>query len=154
MSELALTALRLGFLLLLWFFVYLTVSALRRDIQAPSTAGIPVTTQRRAARRSTRQDRPRARTLVVTHGSLEGTVLPLGTSAVTIGRSADNTLVIEDDYASGHHARLYQSEGRWIVEDLGSTNGTWIDRARITGPTVLELGSPLRIGRSVFELRK
>ncbi|MEI8083934.1 MAG: FHA domain-containing protein, partial [Actinomycetes bacterium] len=95
-----------------------------------------------------------ARNLVVVDGSLKGTVLPLGTSTVTIGRAPDCTLVVDDDYASSHHARLYQSEGHWIIEDTGSTNGTWIERTRITGPTLIELGMPLRIGRTVFELRK
>lgn len=153
MSELALTLLRFGFLLLLWFFVLMTVSVLRRDLAASSDtpiAGAPTKTMKRPPRAA----RVRARNLVVTHGSLEGTVLPLGSAPVTIGRAADNTLVVDDDYASTHHARIYQSEGRWIVEDTGSTNGTWIDRNRITGPTILEPGSPLRVGRTVFELRK
>lgn len=152
MSELALTALRFGFLALLWFFVVITVGVLRRDLSAPSNtpvAGTPT----RAPRRS-RAPKFRARNLVVTHGSLQGTVLPLGTAQVTIGRAPDCTLVVDDDYASGHHARLFQNEGQWIVEDTGSTNGTWIDRTRVTGPTLLELGSPLRIGRTIFELRK
>ena len=81
-------------------------------------------------------------------------MLPLGSTAVTIGRASDCSLVIDDDFASSHHAKLFQAEGRWIVEDTGSTNGTWIGRTRITGPTVLEAGSPLRIGRTVVELRK
>lgn len=154
MSELALTLLRFGFLALLWFFVLITVSVLRRDLLAPSPAEVAGGTSNKPPRRPPRQARSRARNLVVTHGSLEGTVLPLGTAPVTIGRASDNTLVVDDDYASSHHARIYPSEGRWIVEDGGSTNGTWIDRTRITGPTLLELGSPLRIGRTILELRK
>ena len=91
---------------------------------------------------------------MVTEGSLVGTVIPLGTSSVTVGRAADSTLVLDDDYASSHHVRLYPHEGTWVVEDLGSTNGTWIDRTRVTGPTVLAMGQSLRIGRTVIELRK
>ena len=153
MSELALTLLRFGFLALLWFFVLLTISVLRRDLAAPSNTAV-ASGSTQVPRRSPRQGRARPRNLVVTHGSLQGTVLPLGSAPVTIGRAADCTLVVDDDYASSHHAKLYQTEGRWIVEDTGSTNGTWIDRTRITGPTLLELGSPLRIGRTIFELRK
>ncbi len=153
MSELALTLLRFGFLALLWFFVIVTVGVLRRDLAAPSAAAM-TGAKTKAPKRSARQARVRPRNLVVTYGSLEGTVLPLGSAAVTIGRGADCTLVVDDDYVSSHHARLYQTEGRWIVEDTGSTNGTWIDRTRITGPTLLEPGSPLRIGRTIFELRK
>lgn len=152
MTEVALTLLRFGFLALLWFFVLITISVLRRDLAAPATA--TATAQPGGQRKAVRQGRARPRNLVVTHGSLQGTVLPLGSAQVTIGRAADCTLVVDDDYASSHHARLYQTEGRWIVEDLGSTNGTWIDRTRITGPTLLEIGSPLRVGRTIFELRK
>jgi pSer/pThr/pTyr-binding forkhead associated (FHA) protein len=153
MSELALTLLRFGFLLLLWFFVLMAVSVLRRDLSASSNTAISGTATK-TMKKPPRAARVRARNLVVTDGSLEGTVLPLGSAPVTIGRAADNTLVVDDDYASSHHARIYQSEGRWIVEDTGSTNGTWIARTRITGATILEPGSPLRVGRTVFELRK
>ena len=73
---------------------------------------------------------------------------------VTIGRAPDSTLVIDDDYASSRHARIYPAEGTWIVEDLGSTNGTWIDRTRITTPTVLPVGAPLRVGRTTLQVQK
>lgn len=155
MSELALTLLRFGFLLLLWLFVLLVVSALRRDLAAPSTAPISTENQSPAKEPRSRKRRAKdtARKLVVVEGSLAGTVLPLGTSPVTLGRAADCTLVLDDDYSSSHHSRLYPHEGTWVVEDLGSTNGTWIDRTRVTGPTVLAMGQPLRIGRTVLELR-
>ena len=92
--------------------------------------------------------------LVVTEGPLTGTVIPLNTAQVTIGRAPDSTVVIEDDYASSRHARVYSSEGAWVVEDLGSTNGTWIDRTRITTPTVLPVGVPLRVGRTTLQLQR
>lgn len=155
MSELALTLLRFGFLLLLWLFVLLVVSALRRDLAAPSSAAVSTagsaTTREPKSRK--RRAKDTARKLVVVEGGLAGTVLPLGASPVTLGRAADCTLVLDDDYASSHHSRLYPHEGTWVIEDLGSTNGTWIDRTRVTGPTVLAMGQPLRIGRTVFELR-
>lgn len=162
MSALALTLLRVGFLALLWFFVLLVATVLRRDLSAPAETplagadsapgGVPPARSSRTLRSS--RTRNRASTLVVVQGSLEGTVLPLGTEPILIGRAPDCTLVLSDDYSSGHHARLYQMEGNWVVEDLGSTNGTWIDRGRITSPTVLEIGMPLRVGRTVLELRK
>ena len=92
--------------------------------------------------------------LVVTEGPLTGTVIPLNTAQVTIGRAPDSTIVIDDDYASSRHARVYPSEGAWVVEDLGSTNGTWIDRTRITTPTVLPVGVPLRVGRTTLQLQR
>lgn len=152
MSELALTLLRIGFLALLWFFVITAINVLRRDLAAPSTTAIAQADVR--PKPSSRSNRSRPQNLVVTEGSLLGTILPLGNTVVTMGRASDCTLVIDDDFASSHHARLFQSEGRWIVEDLGSTNGTWIGRTRITGPTVLEIGSPLRVGRTVMKLEK
>lgn len=155
MSELALTLLRFGFLLLLWLFVLLVVSALRRDLAAPSSAAVSTTgsAPTREPKSRKRRAKDTARKLVVVEGGLAGTVLPLGASPVTLGRAADCTLVLDDDYASSHHSRLYPHEGTWVIEDLGSTNGTWIDRTRVTGPTVLAMGQPLRIGRTVFELR-
>jgi hypothetical protein len=94
------------------------------------------------------------RTLLVTAGTREGTSIELGASPITIGRLPENTVVLEDDYVSGRHARLYPHEGAWVVEDLGSTNGTYLDRTRLTAPMVLPVGTPVRIGKTVLELRK
>ena len=171
MTEFALTLLRLAFLGALWLFIIITVIALRRDLMQPREAR-PAST-----RASTRPPRPAKAakapkapkppkqpkaskhaksgpSLVVTEGPLAQTVIPLGTAQVTLGRAPDSTLVIDDDYASSRHARLYPSEDGWIVEDLGSTNGTWIDRTRITSPTVLPPGVPLRIGRTTLQLQR
>ena len=56
--------------------------------------------------------------------------------------------------ASSRHARIYESDGAWVAEDLGSTNGTWIDRTRLTTPTVLPIGAPLRVGRTTLVIQK
>ena len=87
-------------------------------------------------------------------GPLASTVIPLGTADVTIGRAPDSTLVLDDDYASNAHARISLVNGNWVVTDLGSTNGTWVDRNRITGPTPLTVGRQLKVGRTVLELRR
>jgi hypothetical protein len=92
--------------------------------------------------------------LVVTTGPGEGTRIELGGSPISIGRAAENTLVLDDDYVSGRHARLFPHEGAWVVEDLGSTNGTYLDRTRLTVPLVVPVGTPVRIGKTVLELRK
>lgn len=158
MSELGLTFARLAFLAMLWAFVLFTVLALRRDLRQPAQAR-PVGKAYHPPRppkptRSARPTKVKGTKLVVVEGSLSGTVIPLGSEQVTIGRAPDSTLVIEDDYASSRHARVYPSEGTWVIEDLGSTNGTWIDRTRITSPTVLPIGTGVRIGRTTLELRK
>ncbi len=94
-----------------------------------------------------------AHQLVVTDGALAGTRITLGETPITIGRAEDSTLVITDDYASARHARLVPRAGQWFVEDLGSTNGTYLDRAKVTAPTPVPLGVPIRIGRTSLELR-
>ena len=161
MSELALTLIRLGFLTLLWVFVLVTVLVLRRDLRMPAET-LPASRPGRPARAPKPAKRPKApraskgkgTSLVVIEGPLVGTVIPLTDTQITIGRAPDSTLVIDDDYASSRHARIYPAEGTWIVEDLGSTNGTWIDRTRITSPTVLPIGAPLRVGRTTLQVQK
>jgi pSer/pThr/pTyr-binding forkhead associated (FHA) protein len=161
-SELVLTLLRLGFLLLLWGLVVLAIVVLRRDLRAPRDAR-PLVAQPaktpRPARTPKAEKAPRAksggpRSLVVVEGPLTGTVIPLGAADVTIGRAPSSTLVLDDDYASNAHARLSLANGSWVVQDLGSTNGTWIDRQRITTPTPLSVGHQLKVGRTVLELRR
>ena len=163
MSELALTIVRLAFLGLLWAFVLGTVLVLRRDIRQPADSAMEAPTSRTKAKRAPKAPKPprvarkqkvRGTKLVVIDGPLVGTIVPLEGQQVTIGRAPDSTIVIDDDYASSRHARVYESEGSWVVEDLGSTNGTWIDRVRITTPTVLPVGAPLRIGRSTMQIQK
>ncbi len=162
MTEFALTLLRLAFLGGLWLFVIVTVVALRKDLVQPREAR-PATVPARPAK-TPKPPKPskngrkasgiKGPALVVTEGPLNGTVIPLEGAQITIGRAPDSTLIINDDYASSRHARLYPSEGAWVIEDLGSTNGTWIDRTRITSPTVLAPGVPLRIGRTTMVLER
>ena len=161
MSELVLTLLRLGFLLLLWTFVVIAILVLRRDLRAPRDARPLVAAPVRStpAPRASRPEKAGKvkspqRSLVVVEGPLTGTVIPLGTTDITIGRAPSSTLVLDDDYASNAHSRLTLTGGTWILTDLGSTNGTWIDRTRITGPTPFTVGHTLKVGRTVLELRK
>jgi pSer/pThr/pTyr-binding forkhead associated (FHA) protein len=157
-SELTLTVVRLAFIVLLWVLVLVIVSVMRADLRAPRVATRTPPPRAGAPAKKTRESRKRRgvpKTLVVTEGALAGTTVTLGTAAVTIGRAPDSTVVLDDDYASTRHARIAPSEdGSWIVEDLGSTNGTYMGRTRISGPTQLPIGSPVRVGKTVFELRK
>ena len=91
--------------------------------------------------------------LIVTAGALAGTRIALDGRPIMIGRADDSTLVLDDDYASTRHARISQSGDDWYVEDLGSTNGTYLDRNKVSGPTRVPLGTPIRIGKTVIELR-
>ena len=163
MSELTLTIIRLGFLAVLWMFVLTAVSVMRSDLFGRRVASRPQPRKAQPAPRPARQEKaakpakgrrgvPTA--LVVTQGALSGTSVRLGDQPVTLGRSQDSTIVLDDDYVSGRHARFYPHEGQWVVEDLGSTNGTYIDRAKVTAPTPVKIGMPVRIGKTVVELRK
>jgi pSer/pThr/pTyr-binding forkhead associated (FHA) protein len=91
---------------------------------------------------------------VVTEGPLTGTSLPLREAGTLIGRSPECALVLEDDFASGRHARIFQRDGAWFVEDLGSTNGTFLGTERVTGTARVEAGTRLRVGKTVVELRR
>lgn len=94
------------------------------------------------------------RLLLVTAGAQQGVTVELGAGPITVGRAPENTLPLEDDYVSSRHARLYPYEGAWVVEDLGSTNGTFLDKTRVMTPTVVPLGAQVRLGKTVLELRK
>ncbi|HVB45279.1 MAG TPA: FHA domain-containing protein [Streptosporangiaceae bacterium] len=170
MNPLTLDLIKLAFLAVLWLFVIAAVGVVRTDLfDQPASPR----KQRRAAmeqaRRSgapppaprpARQARPAsrsrgvARQLVVTGGNLAGTSITLTDQQITIGRAADATVVLTDDYASTRHARLFPQNGEWIVEDLGSTNGTYLDRQKVTQPTPVPVGVPVRIGKTVLELRR
>ena len=92
--------------------------------------------------------------LAVTEGPMRGTTVPLKESGVLLGRNPECTLVLDDDYASGRHARVYYDGKSWYVEDLGSTNGTHVNGERISTPHQLQAGTQLRIGTTVLELRR
>ncbi|MFJ1605287.1 FHA domain-containing protein [Streptomyces sp. NPDC088253] len=177
MSELTLTVMRLGFLAVLWLFVIVAVQVIRSDLfgtrvtqrgsrrdasrpQQAARQATPPPQRQQAAPPSGgggggRQRRGAPTKLVVSEGTLTGTTVALQGQTITLGRAHDSTIVLDDDYASSRHARIYPDrDGQWIVEDLGSTNGTYLDRSRLTTPTPVPLGAPIRIGKTVIELRK
>lgn len=164
MSELTVTVLRLGLLVLLWVFVLSVASVLRTDLfgtrvvnRRPAPAKKKPKGPRRAAGApaGARPPRnPRVPThLVLTTGPLTGTSLPLRDSGVLIGRNPECSLVLDDEFASGRHARIIRAEDGWYVEDLGSTNGTFLGQYRVGDPVPVETGTAIRIGRTVIELR-
>jgi len=155
-GELTVTLLRYGFLALLWIFVLSAVGALRRDLVVGRRNKVGTPTAREIRRNPELVEEPvrtPARQLVVTEGPLTGTSLELAASPILLGRAQEATLVLEDDYASGRHARLFPQGSRWFVEDLGSTNGTYLGGAQLTRALPVEPGVPIRIGKTVIELR-
>lgn len=182
MSELTLLVLQLGFLLLLWVFVFAIVYSLRSDLfgqrvrklqpdtgasQAPAspfpaaaaTADVPTeAVSHPAAPRSgpggENASTQNATKLVITSGGKAGTEFPLGRDEITIGRSSDSAIIIRDDYTSTHHARLMLWNGSWMLQDLDSTNGTFLNGSRVTVPTPIPLGATVKVGATTFELRR
>lgn len=164
MSELTLTVVRLGLLVLLWVFVFSVASALRGDLYGTRVSS--ARQQRRDSRAPARSQATRTptptprrrsntpRELVVTDGPLRGTTLPLRGNGILIGRNPECALILDDDFASSRHARIFPDGETWWVEDLGSTNGTFLNTERLTEPMELHPGSELRIGRTIIEVRR
>ena len=150
MPELVLQLTRAGFLALLWIFVLFSLRVVRSDLYGAAGLRALVAPGRSTARGGRGRA---ARQLLVTQGALTGTRISLDSRPILIGRADDSTLVLDDDYASTRHARIAPQGDDWYVEDLGSTNGTYLDRAKVSGPTRVPLGVPVRIGKTVIELR-
>jgi len=218
-STLTLLVLRIGFLLLMWLFVFAIVYALRSDLfgqrvrklqdaspapfagvpsAAPAARGPSRPAQTAQTEAISTSDSPlaglarpmtgpvpaqppgvatsgvraqpgvpagsfpnrpmatvlTASKLVITSGPRRGTEAPLGNEPITIGRSGESGLVIRDDYTSTHHARLMLWNNEWMIQDLDSTNGTFLDGQRVTVPTQVPLDAPIKIGTTTFELRR
>ena len=172
MSELTLLVLRVAFLLLLWVFVFAVVYALRSDLfggrvrrvpegaaqAAPAPPSAPPAVQSlpsppMSGAGAARVPQGPASVLVITSGGKAGLEIPLGTEPLMIGRASDAGLQIRDDYTSTHHARLLLWGTDWVVQDLDSTNGTFVDGARIDSPTQVPIGVPVKVGATTFELR-
>ena len=156
MSELTLFLIKISYLAILWIFVLSAISVVRSDMFG---ARLPSTAREAAAPRARRQPKQRARKGSPTHvlvvdGANKGERAELAQAPILIGRGADAAIRLDDDYVSTRHARIAASGDQWFVEDLGSTNGTYIGSARITQPTTLALGTQVRIGKTILELRK
>lgn len=154
MSALTLTAIRLGLLALLWAFIFSIVSVLRGDLYGTHgtsrgggrTPAAPAKAAKPIRRGPTR--------LAIIEGPMRGGSVPLTDNGVLIGRNPECTLVLSDDFASGRHARIYRDGDGWRIDDLGSTNGTYVGDERIGEGTPLTEGSRVRIGQTVLEARK
>jgi pSer/pThr/pTyr-binding forkhead associated (FHA) protein len=182
MSELTLLLLRFGFLAVLWAFIFGIVYALRTDLFGARVRKLPTDAAAAAAPVASPSPAPfvapatpaRATTtaptttvaatpgpssanatrLVITGGAKEGMEITLSGEEITIGRASESGLVIRDDYTSTYHARLLLWQEGWVVQDLDSTNGTFLDGKRVTVPTPVPLGSTVKIGTTSFELRR
>lgn len=145
---------RIGVLVVLWFFIWMTMRALRADANVasglrPVRAALPNQT------RGNPFHRPQVpRQLLVTAGPLAGSRMNLDNQRdITIGRADDSAFVLNDDYASSHHARLLHRDNEWYLEDLDSRNGTFLNGQRVDQPEKLQPGMEIRIGRTTLRLQ-
>lgn len=173
MSELALFIVRAGFLIVLWLFILSIVSIIRADLfservlarvverNTPTSVSSPTTVLTNSADFSSA---PESATivsaintmptkLVVIAGPLLGREIFLDRRELRIGRAPNNDFVLDDDYVSSQHARIQRVEEGWLLQDLNSTNGTFVDGSRIGAPMAIRSDMQIRIGKTTFELR-
>ena len=154
MADLITTLLKVAFLAVLWLFVLLVANVIRTDLfrTAPATQRSTRGAAAPSAPTPVKRSRKEPKVLAIDTGSQAGTRLAL-VDEFRIGRSAGCALVLDDDYVSSDHASLVRTrKGEWVVSDLGSTNGTFVNEVRVVTPTVVTPADSLRIGRTQMRL--
>ena len=154
MPPIVLTLVQALLLLLLYLFVWRAVRVVIRDVSAtPRVATAPpVATSRR--KREADGHRPAPTELVIHDGDARPRVIPLDGQDITFGRAETSTVVIPDPFVSDAHARVFYRDGDWVIDDLGSTNGTFLNQSRVTQPQTLAAGDQLAIGKTVVQVRR
>ncbi len=159
MSELTLFLIRIAYLAVLWIFVLSAISVIRTDMfgarlssgqQAPKAPK----SKAKPAAKSAPKRRGAPTHVAVVEGGNQGERADLDQAPILIGRGPDAAIRLDDDYVSTRHARIASSGDQWFVEDLGSTNGTYVGASRISQPTAIAVGTRVRIGKTILELRK
>jgi len=154
-SEIAVTVVKVLFLALLWLFILSAVSVVRSDLFGRTVTtedGPPALEHPRPPSRKVRRQRGAPRALTITQGPQTGDSGQFVDHVILVGRGSDCQLVLDDDYVSTRHARVVDGPDGVYVEDLGSTNGTYVNNQRITSPTAIGFGDVVRIGRTILRL--
>jgi pSer/pThr/pTyr-binding forkhead associated (FHA) protein len=157
MSEIALTIIKVAFLALLWLFILSAVSVIRSDLFGKTVRASDQPQPQElesppAPSRKGRRQRGEPRVFMISQGNQAGLSAELAGGVIMIGRGPDCQLILDDDYVSTRHARVVSTPNGIYVEDLGSTNGTYVNGQRITAPTTITLADTVRIGKTMLRL--
>ena len=153
MAPFVLTVLKILFLALLYFFVYRALHAAWVGLRGGAARPPPPKSRAHPApSRKPSAKSPRSLVVMGERGSKLKTMSLDGT--MQIGRADACQVKLPDTYVSSFHARIYRQDGGWFVEDLGSTNGTYLNQRRLTSPAELRAGDRLKIGKTTLELRR
>ncbi len=155
MSPFVLSVLKYALVALLYFFIFRALRSVATDLsgrRAPSNQGQGP----KASKSKAKAPRGgRAPTTLVVHAPEARKPRSVRLSdGLEIGRAEACQVRLEDTYASQHHAKLSTRDGAWMLEDLGSTNGTYLNDRRVGAPTEVHAGDVVRIGKTVLELRR
>ena len=151
MPDIVLDILKYVFLVVLYIFVARAVRAVTVELRtAPDPSGAAAPAMRNTARRAKKAPR---RAVIVEGASTSGKTFDLG-QELTVGRADKCHVVLDDTYVSQVHARIFARGDSYYIEDLGSTNGTYLNRKRVGGATELQRGDRVKIGKTVLEMRK
>jgi pSer/pThr/pTyr-binding forkhead associated (FHA) protein len=157
MQELTLMLIKLAYLAILWVFVLGAISVIRSDMfGARVEASEPTRREQKSAEKQARKPAKTPRgtpsKVVVVDGPSSGSSAALDNGPVLIGRGTDAAIRLDDDYVSTRHARVVNGENGIYVEDLGSTNGSYVNGQRITAPTTITMSDTVRIGKTILKL--
>ncbi len=152
MSPFVLSVLKYSLLVLLYFFIYRAIKSIAVGLRGERRPRAAAPAPSRPARASRGSKAPSAVQVRSGDGRKLGTFRLRG--PLEIGRSESCAIRLEDDYVSQMHARLYGKNGAWFVEDLGSTNGTYLNEGRVAAPVEVRAGDRIRVGKTTLELRR
>lgn len=162
MSDQLLTVLKFCLLALIYLFLFRVLRAVWAEISPPKIAvpargKAPKPVKAPRAAKPAKGSRPApvpmlpSQLLVVDPPEQRGRSYPLG-SEITVGRGSGCQVLVDDTFVSTVHARVFLGDGNYVVEDLGSTNGTYLNKRKVDGPMTMNRGDRLQVGNTVLEL--